>query len=91
MAQKHARATNGEVATPEHYAGMLQAELAKLQSLYAPATPAAPPAPAKDAAPPSSLRNKHTAVQPNKQDAATEEELFNAALEAARSARAAKG
>lgn len=84
MAQKHARATNGEVATPSQCAAMLQKELAGLQAALTPTAPAAPP-PSK-AAPgtPSSLRNAHSSVQTPKSAAMTEDEKFEAALEAAR-------
>jgi hypothetical protein len=87
MAQKHARATNGEVATPTQCVEMLQKELSSLQGVFTPATaPSTPPAP-KVVEPPSSLRNKHTSVQPNKTSAESEEELFEAAMKAAQDVR----
>ncbi len=89
MAQKHARATNGEVATPEQCAEMLQKELAALQGVLSP-SPAAPPA--SQTAPkgqePASLRNKHTSVQPSKNTPESPEELFEAAMQAAKEASA---
>ncbi len=82
MAQKHARATNGEVATPEQCAEMLQKELSSLQPVFG-GSAAPTPAP-KPVESPSSLRNKHSVIQPNKTDAMSEDERFNEALEAAR-------
>jgi hypothetical protein len=83
MAQKHARATNGEVATPDQCAALLQKELAALQAIVSPSSSAPAQKPNET---PSSLRNRHSSIQPNITDPSSEEEKFTAALEAARSA-----
>ncbi len=88
MAQKHARATNGEVATPEQCAEMLEKELSSVKRMFVPDKAVAPtPAVQTTNTAPSSLRNKHTSVQPTK-TAKDDNELFEEALNYAREVRA---
>lgn len=88
IAQKHAQATGGEVLSPQECAAKLNSELSNLRTALgvqdSPSVPAT-----KQAAPPvSTLRNKHSSVQPNRAmpDTLDPESKFNLALEAARAA-----
>lgn len=87
IAQNHAQATNGAVLTPAEAAAKLNTELEGLRSVLGVSIqPSAPPvAPAPDITP-TSLRNKHQSVQPNRAlpDTASEENKFLLALEAAK-------
>jgi len=87
IAQQHAQRNNGAVLTPDECASRLDSELKALQAKL-PAPPA--PAPVKNEQPvATTLRNKHTSIQPNRTapDPEDEEALFQAALEAARAVR----
>ena len=92
IAQRHAQATGGEVLTPAECAAALNKEFEGfraalgLQATTPAATPPAPTAPTP-ATPASTLRNKHTSIQPSRgAEPVDEESKFFAALEAARAA-----
>lgn len=94
IAQRHAQANNGAVLTPAECAAKLNSELEVLRSALGVPTPAAvpTPAPTKAAAPVSTIRNKHTSVQPNRAlpSPDDEEAKLEAAMAAVRAVAAGK-
>ncbi len=87
IAQNHAAATGGQVLTPAECAAKLQSELSSLQKVLAPQPTQLPPTPVKNDPPvTSTLRNKHTSVQPNRSIPPEDdpEYLFQRAMDAAK-------